>query len=79
MGDITLARLQELHDTETGLLEKTNTECAALLNEANERSQDTFTVQQETRFRQLTTTARRHSSRIELIEQLMQEAAMATA
>jgi hypothetical protein len=77
MSDITPARLQELHDTETNLLDKTSTECAALLSRVNETGRQTLTVEEDTRFRRLTNTRQRYVTRIELLEQLMQEAATA--
>lgn len=75
MGDITPARLQDLHDAETHLLDKTSTDCAGLLSEVNETGRETLTVQEDARFRQLTNARKRHVTRIELLEELMQEAA----
>lgn len=74
MGDITLIRLQDLHDIETDLLDRTSTECAALLSEVNDTGRQTLTVQEDTRFRRLTNTRQRHVTRIELLEELMREA-----
>jgi hypothetical protein len=74
MGDITLTRLQDLHDIENDLLDRTNKQSAALLDEVNKPDRETLTVQEEATFRQLTNAARSHRARIELLEQLMREA-----